>query len=177
MNSIKETCRLIHSDIQRRIDFDKRHEDCFSYLRTAFSPPLLAQIIWRWACYFHGKKCYPIMKLLYLINTTLFAMELQPEVRAGEGLVIIKPQGILIHNNTVMGTNCTLFHEITLTIGPRKGMDPVNDYVRLGDRVMIGPGVRIIGNITIDSDIWIEPNQVVMRSIHSSTSPESGKAL
>jgi len=102
---------------------------------------------------------------LGMTNLVLFALEMEPEIEAAEGLVLLNPVGIMLHGHTRIGRNCVFAHQITTSLGPRIGFDPVNDYIIIGDNVVISAGVRIVGNLTIGADTWVGPNTVVTESI------------
>ena len=76
--------------------------------------------------------------------------------------------GIIISHNAVIGSNCTIFHQVT--IGEGKGGAPV-----IGDNVFIGAGAKIIGNVKIGSNSKICVNDVVVHDVPENsivTAPE-----
>ena len=76
--------------------------------------------------------------------------------------------GIVISHNAVIGSNCTIFHQVT--IGEGKGGAPV-----IGDNVLIGAGAKILGNIKIGSNSKIGVNAVVVHDVPENsvvTAPE-----
>lgn len=76
--------------------------------------------------------------------------------------------GIIISHNAVIGSNCTIFHQVT--IGEGKGGAPV-----IGDNVFIGAGAKIIGNVKIGSNSKIGVNAVVVHDVPENsivTAPE-----
>lgn len=66
--------------------------------------------------------------------------------------------GIVISHNSVIGKNCTIFHQVT--IGEGNGGAPV-----IGDNCLIGAGAKIIGGIHIGNDVRIGANCVVAEDI------------
>jgi serine O-acetyltransferase len=84
--------------------------------------------------------------------------------RIGPGLCLHHPFNILIPPTTVMGEQCTISHEVTLGYGPIPGMP------RIGDRVTIGPGARVLGGITVGDDARIGANAVAIRDVPAGAS-------
>lgn len=66
--------------------------------------------------------------------------------------------GIIISHNAVIGSNCTIFHQVT--IGEGKGGAPI-----IGDNVLIGAGAKIVGNIRVGSNSRIGANAVVVSDV------------
>lgn len=66
--------------------------------------------------------------------------------------------GIIISHNATIGSNCTIFHQVT--IGEGKAGAPV-----IGDNVLIGAGAKIIGNVRIGSNSKIGVNAVVVHDV------------
>ncbi|HTQ30714.1 MAG TPA: hypothetical protein VMI53_05840, partial [Opitutaceae bacterium] len=67
--------------------------------------------------------------------------------------------------HTRIGRNCVFAHQITTSLGPRIGLDLINDRIVLGDGVVVSAGVRMIGNLTIGANTWIGPNTVITESL------------
>jgi serine O-acetyltransferase len=95
-----------------------------------------------------------------------FGISIPFETRIGEGLYIGHFGGIVVNERAVIGKNCNLSHDVTLgqtNRGARKGC-PV-----IGDNVYIGPGAKIIGNVTLGAHVAVGANCVVTRDV-----PEQG---
>lgn len=69
-------------------------------------------------------------------------------------------RGIFISHNAVIGSNSTIFHQVT--IGEGNGGAPM-----IGDNVYIGAGAKIIGGITIGDNVKIGANCVVCEDVPS----------
>lgn len=84
------------------------------------------------------------------------------ETAVGPGLYIGHAGGIVVNVKTKIGENCNLSHNVTIGVtrgGSRPGVP------RIGDRVYIGPGAVIIGDIQVGDDVAIGANAVVTRSV------------
>lgn len=68
------------------------------------------------------------------------------------------PMNIVIGDGTRIGTNCTIYNNVT--IGQKR-----NQYPVIGDNVVIYPGATIIGPITIGNNVIIGANSLVCKSV------------
>lgn len=68
----------------------------------------------------------------------------------------------MIGETTKIGTDCVLFHQVTLGgVSMSKG----KRHPTLGDRVMVGAGAKVLGPIHVGSDSRIAANAVVVRDV------------
>ena len=102
----------------------------------------------------------------YLIRI-LFGCEIHSQMLCGEGLVLAHNGcGVVINKDTIIGNGVTIFQNVT--IGGRKGSGaPV-----IGDRVMVGAGAVILGDVTIGDNAQIGANAVVIKDV-----PKNGTAV
>ena len=70
--------------------------------------------------------------------------------------------GVIVHSCTVIGNDCLLRQNVTL--GNRSEAKPMEAPV-LGDRVQIGAGAVVLGNVRIGDDAIIGANAVVLRDV------------
>ena len=70
--------------------------------------------------------------------------------------------GIIVSHNAVIGSNCTIFHQVT--IGEGRDGAPV-----IGDNVLIGAGAKVIGGIRIGNNVRIGAGCVVMQDVPDNT--------
>ena len=78
--------------------------------------------------------------------------------------------GIIISHNAIVGSNCTIFHQVT--IGEGKGGAP-----KIGDNVFIGAGAKIIGGITVGNNVRIGANCVVDQDIPDSATVKTARPI
>lgn len=83
--------------------------------------------------------------------------------RIGGGLLLLHPNGIVIHPDVQLGVNCILFQQVTLGTGPRPGVP------RLGHYVEIGPGAKVLGGVTVGDHAVIGANAVVIHDVPART--------
>ena len=69
---------------------------------------------------------------------------------------------IVIHGNAVIGDDCLIRHGVTL--GNTGYGDPFG-APRIGNRVQIGAGAKILGRVAIGNDVIIGANAVVVHDV------------
>jgi serine O-acetyltransferase len=70
--------------------------------------------------------------------------------------------GIVIHPSVVVGENCSIYHQVTLGVNEHR--HPITGP-RIGDRVDIGAGAKVIGAVTVGDDCVIGANAVVVTDV------------
>lgn len=70
--------------------------------------------------------------------------------------------GIVIHPSVVIGEHCTIYHQVTLGVNEHRR--PIAGP-RIGDRVYIGAGAKIIGAVRVGDDAVIGANAVVITDV------------
>jgi serine O-acetyltransferase len=80
--------------------------------------------------------------------------------KVGGGLVLLHPEGVVIHPNTVLGPNCLILSGVTLGTG-----GPVPGVPTIGGHVDIGTGAKILGGVRIGDHAKIGANAVVIADV------------
>lgn len=96
-------------------------------------------------------------RLIYLFHNT--HLHYETEIGAGTHLAY-GGIGVVIHKNAVIGQNCVI--ESNVTIGGRNNCPRVPV---IGDKVFIGTGARILGDVHIGSGSIIGANAVVLHDV------------
>lgn len=121
---------------------------------------------------FQAAACYRLGRRLLELKVPLLGVMLQrlcevwtgisipAEAKIGPGLLILHSGGIVINSKAVIGRDCTLHHGVTIGNRRSGGGSPV-----IGDRVMIGAGAKVLGEITVGSDSEIGANAVLLESV------------
>lgn len=105
---------------------------------------------------------YPLARLLLRHYTFKLGISIPFRTKIGSGFYIGHFGGVIVHPSVIIGRDCNLSQGVTLgrtNRGEQQGA-PV-----IGDRVYIGPGVKIIGAISIGNDVAIGANSVITKSI------------
>lgn len=82
--------------------------------------------------------------------------------------------GIHISMAAVIGSGCTIFHQVTIGSNTLKGSKRPGAPV-IGDNVYIGAGAKIIGGITVGSNVRIGANCVVTEDVPDNCTVVLGK--
>lgn len=94
-------------------------------------------------------------------------ISLPPQCKIGRGLYISHFGGVIINPRAVIGENCNIGHGVTIGAGNRfiENNKAVDGVPILMDRVYIGPGACIFGDIVISYDVAIGANAVVTKPL------------
>jgi serine O-acetyltransferase len=89
-------------------------------------------------------------------------IEIHPGATIGPGFFIDHGMGIVIGETSEIGSDVTLYHGVTLG---GTSLNKGKRHPTIGDRVVIGAGVKVLGAITIGEDTRIGANAVVVKSV------------
>ena len=126
------------------------------------SPALPALMIHRLTHQLHLFGLPILPRLLSHLNRFVTGVEIHPAARIGRRCFIDHGMGVVIGETTVVGEDCHLYQGVTLggTSTRREKRHPT-----LEDRVVVGAGAKIIGNVTIGHDSRIGAGAVVVSSV------------
>ncbi len=88
-------------------------------------------------------------------------IEIHPGATIGRRLFIDHGMGVVIGETAVVGDDVLIYHGVTLG---GTGHDGGKRHPTVGNRVVIGAGAKLLGNIEIGDDSAIGANAVVVRS-------------
>ena len=123
----------------------------------------------------HAIWAYRLAHLLWLGGYRLLArvlsqvvrfatgVEIHPGAQIGRRFFIDHGMGVVIGATTVVGDDVMLYHGVTL--GGRSLARGTKRHPTVGDRVTIGAGARVLGNIDIGDDVQIGANSVVVKPV------------
>jgi serine O-acetyltransferase len=94
------------------------------------------------------------------------AIEIHPGAVIGRRFVIDHGVGVVIGETAVVGEDVLMYHGVTLG---GKTLEAVKRHPTIGDRVTLGAGAKLIGNITIGNDCAVGANAVVTKSMPPGT--------
>ncbi len=103
-----------------------------------------------------------LARWLSQLTRALTGIEIHPGAKIGPGFFIDHGMGVVIGETAEIGADVTLYHGVTLGgVSLEKG----KRHPTIGDRVVIGAGAKVLGNITIGADSRIGANAVVVKSV------------
>jgi len=112
---------------------------------------------WLWL-----KKARLLARWLSQLARGITGIEIHPGATIGSGLFIDHGMGVVIGETAEIGKDVTLYHGVTLG---GTSLNKGKRHPSVGDRVTIGAGAKILGNIMIGADSRIGANAVVVKSV------------
>ena len=107
-----------------------------------------------------------LYRVLYRSVRNLYGIELPYTARIGRRVVFEHQSGIVVHGCSTIGDDCVVRQGVTL--GNRSLEEP-NAAPRLGSRVNVGAGAKILGPIVVGDDAQIGANSVVLTDVPAGT--------
>jgi serine O-acetyltransferase len=103
-------------------------------------------------------------------------VEIHPAAVIGRRFFIDHGMGIIVGETAIIGDDVLLYQGVTLG---GTGNETGKRHPTLGDRVVVGAGAKVLGNILIDSDTRIGANSVVLSNVppHSTVVGIPGKVV
>ncbi len=121
-----------------------------------------AIVMHRFTHFLHKLHIPFIPRLLSQISRFVTGIEIHPAAKIGRGFFIDHGMSVVIGETTEIGDNVTLFQAVTLGgTGKEKG----KRHPTLKNNVVVGAGAKVLGNITIGTDVYIGANAVVLKDI------------
>ncbi|TGO06000.1 serine O-acetyltransferase EpsC [Serinibacter arcticus] len=112
---------------------------------------------------------HPLGRAVSQLARFATGIEIHPGATIGPRLFIDHGMGVVIGETAVLGADVMLYHGSTL--GGRS-LSRGKRHPTLGDRVTVGAGAKILGDITIGDDASIGANAVVVKDV-----PATGVAI
>lgn len=136
-----------------------------SVLQIVLLYPGVQAVFWyRIAHFLYGIKLKFIAELMMFTVRCLLNIEIHPAAKIGKRLFIDHGTGVVIGATSVVGDDVTLFHGVTLGgVGREELLRKRHPTVE--DRVMIGAGAKILGNVTLGKGSFIGANAVVIKDV------------
>ncbi|MGL5819749.1 MAG: serine O-acetyltransferase [Phycicoccus sp.] len=105
----------------------------------------------------------PLARLVSTLARAVTGVEIHPGAQVGRRFFIDHGMGVVIGATAVVGDDVMLYHGVTL--GGRSLRRGVKRHPTVGDRVTIGAGARVLGDIEIGADAQIGANSVVVKDV------------
>jgi serine O-acetyltransferase len=116
-------------------------------------------VLWKW-------KRRILARILSNYAKFFSGIEIHPGATIGKRLVIDHGVGVVIGETAEIGDDVLIYHGVTLG---GKTLDPVKRHPTVGNRVILGAGAKLIGNITIGDDCRVGANAVVTKNMPAGT--------
>jgi serine O-acetyltransferase len=110
----------------------------------------------------HGAGLVFVARALSQLARFLTGVEIHPAARIGRRFFIDHGMGVIIGETAEIGDDCLLYQGVTLGgTGNQSG----KRHPSLGNRVVVGSGAKVLGNITIGDDVRVGANSVVLHDV------------
>ena len=106
-----------------------------------------------------GRISRPFLVLRHRFWSAVCGADVPLNCSIGGGLIMLHPQGVVIHPQAEIGPNCLIFQQVTLGMGPVPGLPTI------GGHVDIGAGAKILGGVHIGDHAKIGANAVVISDV------------
>jgi serine O-acetyltransferase len=158
--SLGELWALVREDLRHNI--------------SASWPGFQALAVYRFGVWKDGISSKPLRipftilhRIAYTFVRNVYGIELPHTARIGRRVWVAHQHGIIVHHNAVIGDDCLIRQGVSIG---QVGLIPGVPFwevpgPRLGNRVEVGAGAIIIGNVTIGDGVRIGPNAVVMTDV------------
>ena len=129
-------------------------------------PGIKAVLIHRLAHWCYHKKFPLLPRFLSEFARFLTGIDIHPGASIGRNFVIDHGMGVVIGQTCVIGDDVLVYHGVTLG-----GVNLVQGkrHPTVGDRVVIGAGAKVLGNIRVGNDASIGANAVVLDHVPPGT--------
>jgi len=134
-----------------------------NFLEVILCYPGFHAILLHRVAHFLWKLKIPVIpRLISHVNRFLTGIEIHPGAKIGKGFFIDHGMGVVIGETTEIGDNVLIYQGVTLGgTGKEKG----KRHPTIGNNVVIGAGVKVLGPITIGDNVRIGAGSVVLKSV------------
>lgn len=154
------TIKELYLDAKNIIDKDPAAPNILSVI--LLYPGFHAIVNHRITHFLYKHKFIFLSRLLSQVSRFLTGIEIHPGAKIGNRLFIDHGMGIVIGETSIIGNNCTIYHQVTLG---GTGKDKGKRHPTLENNVMVGTGSKILGPITIGENSKIGANSVVLSDV------------
>lgn len=137
-----------------------------SSLEVILYQSLWAVIFHRIAHKLYNIKLYFLARLISQFSRWITGIEIHPGAIIGRGLFIDHGAGVVIGETCIIGNNVTIYQGVTLG---GTGKDTGKRHPTIGNNVMIGAGVKILGALNIGDNSKIGAGSVVLKDVEENT--------
>jgi serine O-acetyltransferase len=125
-------------------------------------PGLQALVLHRFSHRLYNLGLPLIPRLMSHIGRFLTGIEIHPGATIGKGVFIDHGMGVVIGETAIIGDYCLIYQGVTLGgTGKQSG----KRHPTLGENVVVGAGVKVLGNISIGHDVRIGAGSIVLRDV------------
>ena len=125
-------------------------------------PGLHAILLHRLAHWLYKIRLRLVARITSQIARMITGIEIHPGATIGRRFFIDHGMGVVVGETTVIGDDVILYQGVTLGgTGKERG----KRHPTLGNRVVVGTGAKVLGNITLGNNVKIGAGSVVVHSV------------
>jgi len=125
-------------------------------------PGLHAVVLHRIAHSLYGLRLRLLARLVSQLVRWFTGIEIHPGATIGRRFFIDHGMGVVIGETAVIGDDVILYQGVTLG---GTGKDRGKRHPTLGNRVVVGTGAKVLGNISLGNNVKIGAGSVVVHSV------------
>jgi serine O-acetyltransferase len=151
-------------------------EDLIANSGQRFRPGYQALVVYRFGVWSRrqtgafGWLTEKLYVLAFLIVRGVYGIELPRSAVVGRRLSLPHAVGVVIGQDTWIGDDCTVRQNVTIGRYRHNRDRSTGAAPKVGNRVEIGPGAKVVGGVLVGDDSRIGPNAVVTRDVPSGAS-------
>ncbi len=157
---IKRGITKVSEDIKVIYDNDPAAKNFFEVILCY--PGLHALIFYRLAHRLHKWHIPLIPRMISYLTRIITGIEIHPGAVIGRRFFIDHGEGIVIGETSVIGDDVLIYQQVTLG---GTGKDTGKRHPTIGNKVIIGAGAKVLGNITIGDNVRIGAGSVVIEDV------------
>ena len=125
-------------------------------------PGLHALIAYRFAHRLYKCNIPLIPRMISYLTRIITGIEIHPAAKIGRRFFIDHGDGVVIGETTVIGNDVLIYQQVTLG---GTGKESGKRHPTLGNKVIVGAGAKVLGNITIGDNVRIGAGSVVIEDV------------
>jgi serine O-acetyltransferase len=100
-----------------------------------------------------------VARARHLFWSIVTQSDIEPRATLGRRLMLPHPNGVVIHEDAVVGDDCMIMQQVTI------GMIGDDEVPVLGNNIYVGAGAKIIGKVIVGDGARIGANAVVTHDV------------
>ena len=125
-------------------------------------PGLHAIVAYRFAHRLHKWHIPLLPRIISYLTRIVTGIEIHPGARIGRRFFIDHGEGVVIGETTIIGDDVLLYQQVTLG---GTGKESGKRHPTIGNKVIVGAGAKVLGNITIGDNVRIGAGSVVVEDV------------
>lgn len=148
---------MLFEDVRAKAQWLYGDDSPRKIIRAWLSDATLSMVLYRLMSWCKGRVyAKPLAYFFHKLNSIICGAVIGVNATFGRRFIILHSVGVVVNSATVAGDDIVL--ESGVVIGAEKGFSP-----RLGSRIFIGSGAKIIGSVKIEDDVTVGANAVVVK--------------